>query len=189
IFVKMGFAYGEMKQYAASAEHYEKAVRLGARDQTLYYNLAYTYTKLGREKEAVGYYEKISPANKKTLSIIAHYYLKEKKYAKAIQYYQRILKLEPKKASSYASLGYAWLSSGNADKAIEYYLKALKYDREDDEIYANLGAAYEKKGLYPEALKAYRDAYEINPETKAASRIPRLRIQLLHKKEKDGSES
>lgn len=189
MFARLGFARGELKQYAASAEDYEKALRLGAKDQTLYYNLAFTYTKLGREKDAVRAYEKISPQNKKILSILADHYLREKKYAQAIKNYEKISKLEPKKASSWAALGYAWLASGNPDKAIENYLQALKYDREDDEIYANLGIAYEKKGLYPEALKAYRSAYEINPETRVASRIPRLRIQLLHKKDDKGSES
>jgi tetratricopeptide (TPR) repeat protein len=144
---------------------------------------------LGREKDAIRAYEKISPQNKKILSILAGHYLREKKYDRAIRNYQKILKLEPKKASSWAALGYAWLASGNPDQAIENYLQALKYEREDDEIYANLGIAYEKKRLYPEALKAYRSAYEINPETRVASRIPRLRILLLREKDDRGSES
>lgn len=181
IFVKLGFAYGEMKQYKASADNYEKAIKLGVKDQTLYNNLAFTYTKLGKEKQAVSLYEKVLPQNKKTMSAIADHYVKTQQYAQAVKYYRKIVKLEPKKASSYASLGYAYASGKNWDQAIENYLTALKYDREDDEIYANLGEAYEKKGLYQEALKAYRNAYEINPETKVAARIPRLRIQLLQK--------
>ena len=92
------------------------------------------------------------------------------------------MKLEPRKASSYFSLGYAHSAAGSWDRAIENYLMALKYDQEDDEIYANLGVAYEQKGLYADALKAYRSAYEINPQTKVASRIPRLRIQLMKEK-------
>ncbi len=35
IFAKTGFAYGEMNQYARSAE-VRKAIRLGAKDQTMY---------------------------------------------------------------------------------------------------------------------------------------------------------
>lgn len=59
----------------------------------------------------------------------------------------------------------------------------MKYDRSDDGIYAGLGEAYEKKGLYAEALKAYTSAYELNPESsKAARRIPKLKILLLQKK-------
>ncbi|MEE9936970.1 MAG: tetratricopeptide repeat protein, partial [Deltaproteobacteria bacterium] len=165
------------------AGHYEQAVRLGVKDQALYHNLAYTYTKLGREKEAVVYYEKISPPTRKTLGIIANYHLKNKNTAQAIKYYQRIVKLEPKKASSYFSLGFAYAAAGDWDKAIAHYQTALKYDTEDDVIYANLGLAYEKKELYAEALKAYKNAYEINPETKVAGKIPRLRILMMQKKE------
>ena len=91
--------------------------------------------------------------------------------------------MEPKKAASYSSLGYAYAARGEWDKAIENYLIALKYDREDDELYANLGEAYEKKGLYPEALKAYTNAHELNPDSpRANKRIPKLKILLLQKK-------
>ena len=171
-----------MKNFADSARCYEKAVGMGLRDQTLYANLAYTYEQLGKEKEAVNYYKKVSPPDTKTSAYIAGYYLKEKQFPEAIKYYQQLVKLEPRKASSYFSLGYAHSAAGSWDRAIENYLMALKYDREDDEIYANLGVAYEQKGLYADALKAYRSAYEINPQTKVASRIPRLRIQLMKEK-------
>ena len=149
----------------------------------MHYNLAYTYSKLGREKDAIAEYEKTSPPTKEILSIIAQYYLKEKKYETAIRYYKKIVVLEPKKAASYSSLGYAYAASKKWDKAIENYLIALKYDSEDDELYANLGEAYENKKLYQEALRAYTSAYELNPESaKAVRRIPSLKIQLLQKK-------
>ena len=91
--------------------------------------------------------------------------------------------LDPKKASSYASLGYAYAAQKKWDKAIANYQIALKYDKEDDELYAILGEAYEGKELYPEALKAYTSAYELNPESpKASRRIPALKIKLLQNK-------
>jgi superkiller protein 3 len=109
--------------------------------------------------------------------------LKEKKYTPAIKYYKKIVDLEPKKAASYASLGFAYANCSNWDMAIKNYRIALKYDREDDELYANLGEAYEKKGLYQEALKAYTHAYELNPESaKAAQKIPKLKIKFLQEK-------
>ena len=97
----MGFAYGELKKYDASAENYEKAIKQGAKSSNVHYNLAYTYGKLGKEKEAIAQYEKTSPLTKEVLSIIAQYYLKEKKYETAIKYYKKIVVLEPKKAASY----------------------------------------------------------------------------------------
>lgn len=183
IFSNLGFAYGELKDYAESAENYKKAIKLGAKSSNLHYNLAYTYGKLGREKDAIAEYEKISPLTKEVLSILAQYYLKEKKNDQAIKYYKKIVLLEPKKAAPYSSLGYAYAAHGDWDRAIENYLIALKYDREDDELSANLGEAYEKKELYPEALKAYTNAHELNPESQRANRrIPKLKILLLQKK-------
>ena len=91
----MGFAYGELKKYKASAENYEKAIKLGSKSSTLHYNLAYTYSKLGREKAAITEYEKVLPQTKEVLSIIAQYYLKEKKHETAIWYYKKIIGLIP----------------------------------------------------------------------------------------------
>jgi tetratricopeptide (TPR) repeat protein len=185
IYANLGFAYGELKNYASSAENYEKAIKSDATSSNLHYNLAYTYGKLGREKDAIAEYEKTSPLTKGIVSIIAQYYLKNKNSNQAIKYYKKIVALEPKKAASYSSLGYAYAAYNEWDKAIDNYLTALKYDREDDELYANLGEAYEKKGLYQEALKAYTNAYEINPDSaRAVKRIPQIKIMLLQKKQK-----
>ena len=98
--------------------------------------------------ELIYEYEKINPPTKEVLGILAHFYLKEKKCAVAIKYYQKIAQLEPKKAGSYDSLGYAYAACNDLDRAIQNYGIALKYDRDDDEIYANMGEAYEKKGFY-----------------------------------------
>lgn len=160
-------------------ENYEKAVRLGVKDKTLYIIWPIPTRSWEKKRRRFRFTRKALPEDRKNLSTVADYYMKNKQYARAIQYYTKIVKNEPKKASSYFSLGYAYAGNKNWDKAIENYLTALKYDREDDEIYANLGLAYENKGLYADALKAYRHAYEINPETRVAARIPRMRIQLM----------
>ncbi len=179
----LGFVYNELQQYAKSAQSYEKAIDLGGKPQnTLHLNAAYAYGRLGREKQAVGHYEKIQPQTKETLSAAAGYYLKTKGYSRAIGLYREIVKIEPSKASSYGGLGYAYALAGQMDKAIENYLIALKYDKEDSELYAQLGEAYEKKGRYADAVEAYVSAYKLNPETRIADRIPRLRIKLLEKK-------
>ncbi len=89
--------------------------------------------------------------------------------------------------SLYISRGKAYAAQKNWDKAILNYLIALRYEKNDD-VYAALGNAYEKKGLYEKALQAYRNAYEINPGTHAAARIPKLRIQMMREKNKNAGE-
>jgi hypothetical protein len=39
--------------------------------------------------------------------------------------------------------------------------------------------------MYREAIEAYKAAYQINPESKAAEKIPQLRIRMLEDKHKD----
>ncbi|MBP1710623.1 MAG: tetratricopeptide repeat family protein [Deltaproteobacteria bacterium] len=181
IFAKMGFAYGEMNQYARSAENYEKAISLGAKDQTMYNNLAYAYRKMGKEKEASRFSDKTSPGSKKAAQVPAGDRPKGSNNRQAIDHTNQ--------SSLYVSRGQAYADEKNWDKAIVNYLIALRYEKKNDEIYAGLGNAYEKKGLYQKALQAYRSAYEINPGTRVAARIPKLRIQLLREKNKNAGEN
>jgi len=136
-------------------------------------------------------YEKMPASSKDASTALADLYLKEKNYQKAIAIYQKLAKQEPKKAGSYANLGFAYAAAGNYDQAIKHYNTALKFDSDDADIYDNLGEAYEKKGLYQKALETYKKAHALNPESpKAAQRIPRLNIQLLQerKRQNTGSE-
>ncbi|MDD4356498.1 MAG: tetratricopeptide repeat protein [Smithellaceae bacterium] len=180
IFAKMGFAFGEMNQYARSAENYEKAISLGAKDQTMYNNLAYAYRKMGKEKEASRYSGKAFPGSKKAAKAPAVDRPKGKK--------GRQVKPHSIQSSLYVSRGQAYAAQKNWDKAILNYLIALRYEKTNDEIYAALGNAYEKKGRYQKALQAYRNAYKINPGTRVAARIPKLRIQLMREKNKNAGE-
>ena len=94
-----------------------------------------------------------------------------------------MIKLEPRRAVLYSSIGYVYGLKSDIGKEIEYYRKSLRYDAEDNYVYLKLGEAYEKKGQYQEALKAYSDAYALNPElTKAAKKIPQMRIMILQQK-------
>ena len=58
----------------------------------------------------------------------------------------------------------------------------MKYDKEDEGAWLGLGESYEKKKMYKEAIEAYKAAYQINPESRAAERIPQLKIKMLEDK-------
>jgi len=94
----LGFAYSELNKYKASAEHFEKAMRLGMKDSRIRLNLAEVYEKSGMMKKAITEYENISPQTKEITAILADLYLKTKNYPKAITCYKKLLKLSPKTA-------------------------------------------------------------------------------------------
>jgi tetratricopeptide (TPR) repeat protein len=187
IYANLGFAYGELKKYKQSSENYEKSIKYGTKDPQVYNNLAFTYGKLGRTKDAIREYERfaISHPTIEVLDILADYYMKERHYENAIKTYKKMTTLNPKRASTYSSLGYVYGLKNDIDKEIQYYKISLQHDAEDDDVYLNLGAAYEKKGMYQDALKAYTTAYELNPDSSnAAKKIPALKIKLLQQKHK-----
>ena len=142
-----------------------------------------TKEKAEKRKKEIDASDEKSANSKETLSNLAELYLKQKNYQKAIGIYQKLVKLEPKKAGSYANLGYAYAAGGKLDLAIRNYNMALKFDSEDADVYDNLGEVYESKGLYQKALENYKKAYALNPESpKASQRIPMLKIKLLQEK-------
>lgn len=189
IHANLGFAYGELKKLNPSAENYEKAIQYGNKDPQVLYNLAHTYGKMGRTKEALGAYEQYAAVRPTAdvLSTLSDYYVRGGQYDRAIATYQKILPRLSRKAPVYASLGHAYSLKGNPDKAVEFYKLALRHDPQDDAVYVRLGEAYEKKQMYPEALNAYRSAYELNNDSKkAADRFRALKIRMLEQKNREG---
>jgi tetratricopeptide (TPR) repeat protein len=177
-----------MKKYREAAVYYEKALRQGARDPQIHYNLAYTYDKLGEKRKAIAEYEKYA-ATRPTMDILsklADHYMKTNNYSGAVKSYERMIKIQPRKASLYAGLGYAHGLKGNTDKEIDYYRKALRYDMENEDVHLKLGAAYEKKQMWNEALAEYSKAYQLNPDSsRAARKIPQLKIKIIRQKHKE----
>lgn len=80
----------------------------------------------GLDPDAVAFYEK-------GIKLMG-----EKKYQKALEYYQKAVKIEPEYADAINGIGaaYSWLDD-NA-KALEYYRKAYELDKNDVTILGNL---------------------------------------------------
>ena len=119
LYFKRAFAYGKTEQYDKSIENYNKALD---RQDNDYYK-ATIYINLG----------------------VLYRYLGQKE--KAIEYYQKAIKLDPEYARAYSNLGVVYDDLGQKEKAIEYYQKAIKLDPEDAFAYNNLGVVY--RGLGP----------------------------------------
>ncbi len=93
-----------------------------------------------------------------------------KLYDKAIEYFTKVVGLDPKLAESYYNRGYAYGKKGLYDEAIEDLTKAIEivsYGGDKVKLastYNNRGNAYEGKGLYDEAIEDYTKAIEVNPK-------------------------
>jgi tetratricopeptide (TPR) repeat protein len=144
-----------------------------------HYIKALSYMEQIRYHEAKEEFENIAPNidNTDILSDYAKIYYILGEYDKAIEYYEKSLKIQlvtlgenhPSTATTYNNIGSAWKSKGEYDKAIEYYEKSLKIQLatlgenhpDTATTYNNIGSAWKSKGKYDKAIEYYEKSLKI----------------------------
>ena len=80
-------------------------------------------------------------------------YMSKGIYNKAIEQFDRALKLKPAYTDAYITLGVACSSKGFFDKAIAYYESALRLKPDEPNAYLNMGVAFMGKGAFKKAIE------------------------------------
>ena len=91
-------------------------------------------------KEEIKEIEEIEEKDKTYLDyfLLGYNYDDKKEYDKAIESYQKALKINPKKDEAYYNMGIAYYHLGEFTKVIECYRKALQINSQKSEAYSNL---------------------------------------------------
>jgi len=84
-------------------------------------------------------------------------------YDKAIEYYTKVLELEPEDPGTMNNLGLALVCKEDYKEAISVYLKSLEIDPNDPITWDNLGIAYEHTNDFEKAKEACQKALELEP--------------------------
>jgi tetratricopeptide (TPR) repeat protein len=110
-------------------------------------------------------------------------FAQQENFEKAIEFYNKALKLDPADPKTYNGLGFAFFSLGNLDEAIKYYTKALELDPGFPEANFNLANTLLEQGKIDEAVAHYKKALELKPDWPDARK--NLLIAQMRKKEKE----
>jgi len=86
----------------------------------------------------------------------------QKEFSKAIQTYQKVIKLDPTYVEAYNNLGIIYQTLGDAKSAFGAYQKAIEINPRYEKGYNNLGLLFLLEGRYEEALEAFQKALAIN---------------------------
>ncbi len=90
-------------------------------------------------------------------------YLKDGKVPKALQAYNRAVKLNPKNAAAYASRGAAFFFGGDYAAAQDDFIEVLKINPYQADAYVALGSALAAQGDYQNAMKLTNKALMLQP--------------------------
>lgn len=83
---------------------------------------------------------------------------------KAIEYFERSLKLNPENEMALYDLGFFSDQEGDYQKSIDYYNQYLDIDPFNFSIWFNLGISHNKAGNFEKAIEAYEFALVLNEE-------------------------
>jgi len=83
-------------------------------------------------------------------------------YDKAIEFYNKVLELEPENTDAISNSGLACLCKGDDEKAFSLLHEALKIDPEDSLTWDCLGIAYEHINEFEKAKEAYQKGLELD---------------------------
>lgn len=98
-----------------------------------------------------------------TCCVIGNYYSIRGEHQKAILYFQRALKLNPKYLSAWTLMGHEYMELKNTNAAIQSYRQAVEVNRRDFRAWYGLGQAYEIIKMPFYGLYYYKTATQLRP--------------------------
>lgn len=94
---------------------------------------------------------------------VANQFYTQGKYREAMDYYKRILEVEPENYKALKELANCYFFEAVNDKAVKYYQKAVEVNPRDKHVLYNLGLIEEMNKNYHTAIDYYERALEIDP--------------------------
>ncbi|MBS0262883.1 MAG: tetratricopeptide repeat protein [Planctomycetes bacterium] len=85
-------------------------------------------------------------------------------YPGAIQHYERVTRLDPRRGSAWINLGAVYNRMADYPKAVEVLRRAVQIEKKSSAGYYNLGIAYKHLKQWALAVPAYREAIRLEPK-------------------------
>ena len=154
-----------------AARKFEIAIEILPKKLDGYKNLAFTYTKMGKDSMAVETYKKaivIDSTDMELRTFMGILYYKAKKFDPCISTMAVVLAKANPKSKQYADALYYTAYSldllGKADEALGVYEKALEQSPNDVDLLFNLGRLHYMKSSYDKALEYFGKVLQSNPD-------------------------
>jgi tetratricopeptide (TPR) repeat protein len=166
----MGVTYDLYELGSQAIVEYEKAALLDPDNSTTRLRLGADYARLGRLEEAVNHLvlvQVLDPEDIQSHYLLALIYSTQKKFDKAAQEYEKILKsltkTNPQNTDVYFYLGQLYYSQHQYDKAIAQFEKILTIEPKNVEMMYFLGSINVEAGKPQQGVEVFKKALAIDP--------------------------
>ncbi|KAG0439717.1 Anaphase-promoting complex subunit 8 [Dictyocoela muelleri] len=96
-----------------------------------------------------------------TMTIIGNFFSLRKDHPKAIQYYQKSIKLSSKFSMNYTLIGHEYLQLNNYPQALNNYSKSIEANCFDHRAYYGIASVYTTLNQHQQSVYFYRKCYEM----------------------------
>ncbi len=118
---------------------------------------------------------KAEPHNEQLLSGIGNIYYDARQYQSAIDYYSRLLKINPNDANVRTDMGTAFFYLGNADRALSEFEIALKHDPKHAQTLFNMGMVkWQGKSDAKGAVASWEKLLQVVPDYPDRTKVEQL---------------
>ncbi|XP_035792657.1 cell division cycle protein 23 homolog [Anopheles albimanus] len=105
----------------------------------------------------------INKYSPETCCVVGNYYSIRADHYKAVMYFQRALKLNPRYLSAWTLMGHEFMEMKNTNAAIQSYRQAVEVNKRDFRAWYGLGQAYEILKMPFYSLHYYKAAQTLRP--------------------------
>jgi tetratricopeptide (TPR) repeat protein len=167
----LGTLFASVGSFTQAIPEFKEAVQANPANDLAAYNLALSYQRLGKHKEAIDVIQaalQLKPAAS-LYNLLASLEETTGDYVEAARDFRRAVDLNPENEEYYFDLGVEYLSHYAFQPALDVFEVGNK--KFPGSLRQKVGLGFAHYGLhhYPEAEKAFVDALEINPSGPAAA--------------------
>src|SRR5579864_1477547 len=155
----------EAKQYGQAAQLFIQAVQADPNDYAAHFNLAVTYSLLGKDTDAIPEYQKtleLKPGLFQAELNLGIVLARQKRHAEAVPHLEAAVQAKPTEFRPQWLLAEALLATGDFAKAEQHYQVAAGIDPKSAAAQLGLGRAQARQKRLAEAAEHFRKAAELD---------------------------
>lgn len=176
----------QMKPVEAKANFYKATTLAAGKNATTLIKIAEAYINdevkdFAEANKLLDLAQKLEPVNPEILLLKGDAVLEQSNDgSKAIEFYEKAAKLDPKSVTAILRIGKLWNRSKNYTAALESYKKASLIDSSFAPAYREMAEIYFRAGQYNNAVAKYKRFLEINNDCAARARYAGFLLEAKH---------